>query len=146
MSTHTRTTAGESGELEKIRRIYRSGSDEEFARRICDEIVDMIMKGRKVYLTERSARILGPVLEKYGIILVPAERIEYPCVVIDASEEERLSITFFEHRENALERKVGIELFVRTLEEILEALIGRRRRWWKRIALLQNWVKQNATQ
>ncbi|MEM4976971.1 MAG: hypothetical protein QXT64_06590, partial [Desulfurococcaceae archaeon] len=96
-------------------------NDEEFCQQICKQIVEMVMRGEKVYLTPRASEILRPTLEKYGITLVPA-RVEYSCILIDVDtpEEGRITIKYLHRREEEIERKVKIEEFLRILEETLK--------------------------
>ncbi|MEM2837689.1 MAG: hypothetical protein QW697_03815, partial [Acidilobaceae archaeon] len=86
MSTHTLRRHLEDETLERMERIFRVRNDEEFCQQICKQIVEMVMRGEKVYLTPRASEILRPTLEEYGITLVPA-RVEYPCILIDTPEE-----------------------------------------------------------
>ncbi|MEM1712677.1 MAG: hypothetical protein QXX39_03400 [Acidilobaceae archaeon] len=121
MSTHTLRRPSED-KSERIERIFRTRNEEEFCQQICREIVEMVMRGEKVYLTPRASEILRPTLEKYGITLVPA-RVEYPCILIDVdtSEEGRITIKYLHRREEEIERKVKIEIFLKALEETLKS-------------------------
>ncbi|MEM2348956.1 MAG: hypothetical protein QXG64_04550 [Acidilobaceae archaeon] len=125
MSTHTLRRHLEDETLERMERIFRVRNDEEFCQQICKQIVEMVMRGEKVYLTPRASEILRPTLEEYGITLVPA-RVEYPCILIDTPEEGRITIKYLHRREEEIERKVKIVLFLRLLEETLK-LLNRRR-------------------
>ena len=77
-----------------IRGIFKLERDEEFAERIAKKIAEMVKNGQKVYVTDRAAKVLEPILEKYGIILVPARRIEYPHILIDIPSENTTFIRF----------------------------------------------------
>ncbi|MEM4922358.1 MAG: hypothetical protein QXU65_05120 [Sulfolobales archaeon] len=120
MSTHTLRRPSED-KSERIERIFRTRNEEEFCQQICKQIVEMVMRGEKVYLTPHASEILRPTLEKYGITLVPAP-IEYPCILIDVDtpEEGRITIKYLHRREEEIERKVKIEEFLRILEETLK--------------------------
>lgn len=122
MSTQVRPTHEDLDyeRIEKIKRIYRTQNDEEFTHQICKQIVEMIYKGEKVYVTNRAAEILRPTLEKYGIVLVPAPKVEYPSILIDMPVEGKITITFHEGKERELKRIIQIETFLKILEDELK--------------------------
>lgn len=67
-------------------------------------------------------------LERHGLVLVPAESVEYLSILIDAPEEGRVEISLLEDRERVLKRVVEAGVFVRILEEALSRKRKRRRR------------------
>lgn len=67
--------------------------------------------------------MLEPMLEKHGIVLVPAKRIEYPHILIDIPSKNIVFIRFKEssYREG-IEREIDLQVFVEYLEEALKNL------------------------
>jgi len=114
----------EKEELEQltssIRGIFKLKGDEEFAEKIAKKIVEMVRKGYKVYVTERAARILEPLLENYGIVLVPAKRIEYPHILIDIPSENTIFIRFKNQDLRKIEREISLEIFMVYIEKTLK--------------------------
>jgi len=103
-----------------IKEIFRLRNEEEFAKKIAEKIVEMVRKGYKVYVTNRAAKFLEPILEKYGIILVPAREIEYPHILIDTPSENTLFIRFKDLELRKIEREISLEIFIEHLEKALK--------------------------
>ena len=78
-------------------------------------IIYVVRRGEPVYLTSRAARQLRSILEKHGIRLVPAKRIEDKAVVIDLRDDKARVMV----RAMAGERWLGTEY---RLGEFIEAL------------------------
>jgi len=107
-----------------IRGIFKLKSDEEFAEKIARKIAEMVRKGYKVYVTERAARILEPLLENYGIVLVPAKRIEYPHILIDIPSENTTFIRFKDQDLRKIERRIDLKIFLEYLEKVMKKYFG----------------------
>ncbi len=103
-----------------VKDVFRLEKDEEFAEKIALKIVEMVKKGCKVYVTDRAAKVLEPVLEKYGVILVPAKRIEYPHILIDIPSENTVFIRFKDQELRKVEREVPLKIFIEYLEKALK--------------------------
>ena len=65
----------------------------------------MVRSGQKVYVTDREARVLAPILEKYGLVLIPVEKIEYPHILIDLPSENAILIVFEDQDQEKVERE-----------------------------------------
>jgi|GEM_PF-6414285 len=103
-----------------VRTTFKLRSDREFAERIALQIVEMVRSGQKVYVTDRAARVLAPILEKYGIVLVPVEKIEYPHILIDLPSENAILIVFEDQDQEKVEREIPLEIFIEYLEKALK--------------------------
>jgi len=80
----------------------------------------MVRSGQKVYVTDREARVLAPILEKYGLVLIPVEKIEYPHILIDLPSENAILIVFEDQDQEKVEREIPLEIFIEYLEKALE--------------------------
>ena len=133
----------EGEELEEltrsIRSVFKLKSDEEFAEKIAKKIAEMVKNGQKVYVTNRAAKVLEPILEKYGIILVPARRIEYPHILIDIPSENTIFIRFKDLELRKIEREISLEIFIKYLEEVLRKYFKERREKRHIISIVSNY-------
>ncbi|MEM4970328.1 MAG: hypothetical protein QXE01_03650 [Sulfolobales archaeon] len=60
-----------------------------------------------------AARVLRPVLEKYGLTLVSAKKIEYPHILFHVTEDGKLYTRFvLEPRGETLEREIELAMFI----------------------------------
>ena len=91
-------------------------------------IVEAVKRGEPVYLTNRAAQQLRSILEKHGIRLVPAKRIEDKAIVIDVEEDKARIMV----RQSLGQRWLGTEY---RLEDFVEALDKNLRRAKKLILL-----------
>lgn len=64
--------------------------------------------------------VLVPILEKYGIVLVPAVKIEYPHILIDLPGENAILIIFEDQDQGKVEREISLEIFIEHLEKALK--------------------------
>jgi len=122
-----------------IRSVFKLKSDEEFAEKIAKKIAEMVKNGQKVYVTNRAAKVLEPILEKYGIILVPARRIEYPHILIDIPNESTIFIRFKDLELRKIEREISLEIFIKYLEEALRKYFKERREKRHIISIVSNY-------
>jgi len=106
--------------ISSVKTTFKLRSDKEFAERIALEIVEMVRSGQKVYVTDREARVLAPILEKYGLVLIPVEKIEYPHILIDLPSENAILIVFEDQDQEKVEREIPLEIFIEYLEKALE--------------------------
>jgi len=106
----------------------RRVGDSEFAEAVAKKIVEAIDKGYKVYVTDRAAKVLEPILAKYGIVLVPVKKIEYPHVLIDIPDGNTIYLRLGIEAYRKLERELALKMFIEYLEKELKKLSGRRRR------------------
>ena len=105
--------------LDDMRQIFRLRNNEEYANEIAKKLVEMVRKGYKVYVTGKAAKVLEQELEKYGIVLVPARRIEQPYLLIDVDDKNNVFIRFkADARE--LERILSLEIFMKHLRKVLK--------------------------
>ena len=107
--------------------MFKVGRDEEFAEKIAEKIAEMVRNGYKVYITNDAARVLEPILEKYGIVLVPVKRIEYPHILIHLTEEGTIFIRFKDHERMKVEREIALRMFMEYLEKALKKYFGEKR-------------------
>jgi len=105
----------------------RIGSDE-LAEAVAKKIVEAIDKGCKVYVTDRAAKVLEPLLAKYGIVLVPAKKVEYPHILIDIPDGNTIYIRLGIEVYRGLERELALKIFIEYLERELKKLSGKKRR------------------
>ena len=112
--------------LEKLFR--RRIGDSEFAEAVAKKIVEAIRKGHKVYVTDRAAKVLEPLLAKYGIVLVPAKKVEYPHILIDIPDGNTIYIRLGIEVYRRLEREQALTIFIEYLERELKKLSGKKRR------------------
>ena len=113
-------------ELEKLFR--RRVGDSEFAEAIAKKIVEAVDKGYKVYMTDRAAKVLEPILAKYGIVLVPVKKVEYPHILIDIPDGNTIYLRLGIEAHRKLERELALQMFIEYLEKELKKLSGRRKR------------------
>jgi len=65
----------------------------------------MVRSGQKVYVTDKASRVLAPILEKYGLVLISVEKIEYPRILIDLPSRNATLIVFEDQdQENSKKR------------------------------------------
>lgn len=105
--------------LYDMRQIFRLKNEDEFAENIIEKLVEMAKKGYKVYVTNRAAEKLEPLLEKYGIALVPARRIERPYLLIDVDDKDDVFVRF-KADVRKFERILKLEVFMEHLRRVLE--------------------------
>jgi len=115
--------------FEEIEKLFKHRvSDIEFAEAIAKKIVEAVNKGFKVYVTDRAAKVLEPVLAKYGIVLVPVKRVEYPHVLIDIPGNNTIYIRLCIEVQQKLERELPLKMFMEHLEKELKKLSGKKKR------------------
>jgi len=112
--------------LEKLFR--RRIGDSEFAEAVAKKIVEAIRKGHKVYVTDRAAKVLGPTLEKYGIVLVPVTKVEYPHILIDIPDGNTIYLRLGIEAHRKLERELALQIFMEYLEKELKKLSSKKKR------------------
>jgi len=111
--------------LEKLFR--RRVGDSEFAEAVAKKIVEAIKKGYKVYVTDRAAKVLEPILAKYGIVLVPVKKVEYPHILIDIPDGNTIYLRLGIETHRKLERELALQMFIEYLEKELKKLSVKKR-------------------
>ena len=87
-------------------------------------VAEAILRGEKVYLTQRAANQLRSILEKHGITLVPTNRVEPRAIIIDL-DPHRGSIKIIARRdigEKWLQRVYSLSTFAEALEKHLKRI------------------------
>jgi hypothetical protein len=107
---------------------------------IVTKIVEAIKRGEKVYFTERAAKLFKPLLEKYGITLLPAERIESKAVIIDVSEnQEEIKVFARQHRhEEWKEKRYSLREFVEAFRKELEKAFRKKKKY--NVFIISDWM------
>jgi len=103
-----------------IMSIFKLESDREFAEKIALEMVERVRSGQKVYVTDRAAKAFAPILEKYGIVLVPTEKVEYPHILVYLPSENTIPIIFKDQDRREIKREIPLKIFIEYLEKALK--------------------------
>ena len=72
--------------------------------------------------------MLEPLLAKYGIVLVPVKRAEYPHILIDIPDGNTIYLRLGIEAHRKLERELALQMFMEYLEKELKELLGRKSR------------------
>lgn len=87
-------------------------------------VAEALLRGEKVYLTQRAANQLKSILEKHGLTLVPANHVEPRAIIIDL-DHNRGSVKIIARKdagEEWLQRTYSLCTFVEALEKHLKRI------------------------